>query len=62
MKENGKCSVTQGGECEGISCGFHKTKEEHQESMQKANERLRSLPQYQQEEIADKYYGGVRKW
>lgn len=30
--------------------------------MEKSKNRLRSLPEYQQEAIADKYYGGVRKW
>lgn len=62
MKENGKCSVMKSGECEGRSCSFHKTKEEYQESVRKANERLRSLPEYQQEAVADKYYGGVKAW
>ncbi len=61
-KKNGKCSVMQSGECEGKSCGFYKTREEQAHSLEKVNERLRSLPKYQQEAIADKYYGGVRKW
>ena len=61
-KENGKCSVLSVGKCQGISCGFYKTREEQARSLEKANERLRSLPEYQQEAIADKYYGGVRKW
>lgn len=52
----------QNGECEGKSCGFYKTREEQAHSLEKANERLRSLPEYQQEMIADKYYGGVKKW
>ena len=41
---------------------FHKTHEEQAQSLEKVNERLRSLPEYQQEAIADKYYGGVKKW
>ena len=61
-KKNGKCSVMQSGECEGKSCGVYKTREEQAHSLEKVNERLRSLPKYQQEAIADKYYGGVRKW
>ena len=51
-----------GGKCRGENCGFHKTHEEQEQSLEKVRERLRSLPEYQQEAIADKYYGGVRKW
>ena len=61
LKENGKCSVVNGGACEGKSCGFYKTKEEQERSLEKARGRLRSLPEHQQDAIADKYYGGVRK-
>ena len=39
-----------------------KTKEEQERSLEKARERLRSLPEHQQDAIADKYYGGVRRW
>lgn len=60
--ENGRCSILSGGMCQGKSCGFHKTKEEYGKSLEKAKERLRSLPEYQQDAIADKYYGGVRRW
>ena len=59
--ENGYCNAL-GGKCRGENCGFHKTHEEQAQSLEKVNERLRSLPEYQQEAIADKYYGGVRKW
>lgn len=62
MSEGGKCTVLSAGKCQGTSCGFHKTREEQARSLEKANERLRSLPEYQQEAIVDKYYGGVRKW
>lgn len=62
MKEDGKCTVLSGGICQGTSCGFHKTKKEQEGLLEKANARLRSLPEYQQEAIADRYYGGVRKW
>lgn len=61
-KENDKCTALSGGICEGTSCGFHKTKEEHRKSVELANERLRKLPEYQQADIADRYYGGIRKW
>lgn len=61
MKDD-KCTVLSGGICKGTSCGFYKTMEEHHQSIQKADERLRSLPDYQQKDIADRYYGGVRKW
>lgn len=62
LNEKGKCTVLSGGSCEGICCGFHKTVEEHQGSIKKAQERLRNLPEHQQDDIAERYYGGVRKW
>ncbi len=60
--KDGKCSVMKCGKCGGGTCHFHKTREEQAQSLEKVSERLRSLPGYQQEAIADKYYGGVRKW
>ena len=62
MNENGNCTILGVGKCEGESCHFHKTHEEQEQSLEKVRERLRSLPEYQQEAIADKYYGGVKKW
>ena len=59
---NGYCGALGGGKCRGENCRFHKTHEEQAQSLEKVRERLRSLPEYQQEAIADKYYGGVRKW
>ena len=61
LSENGYCGAL-GRKCCGGNCGFHKTHEEQEKSLEKVRERLRSLPEYQQEAIADKYYGGVRKW
>jgi len=58
---NGHCGVIVR-QCQGKPCGFHKTKEEQERSLEKARERLRSLPEHQQDAIADKYYGGVRRW
>ena len=60
--ENGNCNILRCGKCQGGTCHFHKTREEQAQSREKVSERLRSLPEYQQEAIADKYYGGVRKW
>lgn len=62
MNDRGKCSILGSGMCQGKSCGFHKTEEEQERSLEKARERLRSLPEHQQDAIADKYYGGVRRW
>lgn len=62
MKENGKCTVLSGEVCEGTSCGFYKTKEEQKKSLEKANARRRSLPEYRQDDIADRYHGGKREW
>ena len=60
--KDGKCNVLRCGKCGGGTCHFHKTREEQAQSLEKVSERLRSLPEYQQEAIADKYYGGVKKW
>lgn len=62
VNENGKCTALGVGKCQGESCSFYKTREEQARSLEKANERLRSLPEYQQQAIADKYYDGARKW
>lgn len=62
VNENGKCMALGVGKCQGESCGFYKTKEQQAQSLEKSKNRLRSLPEYQQQAIADKYYGGVRKW
>ena len=62
VNDRGKCSILGSGMCQGKSCGFHKTKAEQERSLEKARERLRSLPGHQQAAIADKYYGGVRRW
>ena len=58
---NGYCGAL-GGKCRGENCGFHKTHEEQAQSLEKVRERLRSLPEYQQEAIAYRYYHNVRKW
>ena len=39
---NGHCGVI-GRQCQGKPCGFHKTKEEQERSLEKARERLRSI-------------------
>ena len=62
VNDRGKCNILGSGMCQGKSCGFHKTKAEQERSLEKARERLRSLPEHQQDAIADKYYGGVRRW
>lgn len=62
MKKNGKCTVLSGEVCEGTSCGFYKTKEEQEKSLEKANARRRSLPEYRQDDIAARYHGGKREW
>ena len=48
--ENGYCNAL-GGKCRGETCHFHKTREEQAHSLEKVSERLRSLPEYQQEAI-----------
>ena len=61
VNEDGKCTILGVGKCQGGTCHFHKTREEQAQSLEKVSERLRGLPEYQQEAIADKYYGGVKK-
>lgn len=43
-------------------CAFYKTPEQAAESREKANERLRKLPEDRQKFIAEYYYSGVRVW
>ena len=62
MNENDKCTALSGGICKGTSCGFYKTEEEYQKSLEKAHERLRKLPEQQQMDIAGRYYGGKKEW
>ncbi len=62
MKEDGSCNILRCGKSEGGTCHFHKTHEEQAQSLEKENERLRSLPEYQQEAIAYRYHHNVRKW
>ena len=56
-----KATVNQ---CDGKNeeCPFFKTMGEHRESRKKANERLATLPEWQQRAIADQFYGGEMPW
>lgn len=51
-------------DCDGLheECPFYKTVEQHRVDREAANERLASLPDWQQTAIADKHYGGEKPW
>ena len=51
-------------ECDGRNenCPFFKTNEQHKADRQAANERLASLPDWQQTAISEKHYGGEKPW
>jgi hypothetical protein len=51
-------------DCNGMdeSCPFYKTVEQHRADREAANERLTSLPEWQQTAISEKHYGGEKPW
>lgn len=58
-----RCNALTVDKCQGYErCPFYRTREEAEESQEKAFERLRSLPTEQQTMIADTYYRGKRMW
>lgn len=66
-----ECIHSRGTECEITSsflckdrkkCPLRITHEEYTESCRIANDRLRSLPEYRQMQIAAMYYNGQRVW
>jgi len=58
LLENGKCRWLNVQKCSGVKCSYY----QRQNSLEKAQERLRSLDEATQERIAQKYYGGTRPW
>jgi hypothetical protein len=51
-------------ECDGRDegCPFFKTNEQHKADRQAANERIATLPDWQQTAISEKHYGGEKPW
>lgn len=51
-------------ECDGRNegCPFFKTNEQHKADRQAANERIATLPDWQQTAISEKHYGGEKPW
>lgn len=51
-------------DCDGLheECPFYKTTEQHRVDREAANERLTSLPDWQQTAIAEKHYSGEKPW
>ena len=69
----GVCIHNKGRECRALSvfvckskkskkCSFKQTHDEHFDSVQTANKRLRNIDCSQQRYIADRYYGGDMPW
>ncbi|MBZ4669576.1 MAG: hypothetical protein JG775_2731 [Defluviitaleaceae bacterium] len=56
--KNKKCSILKSNKCEGIDCGFFKTKEEFKLGQKKALERILSLDKDKRDYINETYYGG----
>lgn len=44
------------------SCPFFKTVDQHRADREAANERLATLPDWQQTAISEKHYGGEKPW
>lgn len=51
-------------ECDGRNegCPFFKTNEQHKADRQAANERIATLPDWQQTAISEKHYSGEKPW
>ena len=51
-------------ECDGRNegCPFFKTNKQHKADRQAANERIATLPDWQQTAISEKHYGGEKPW
>jgi len=58
LLENGTCSWLRVPVCGGSDCRYYN----ESASLKKAQARLRSLDEEDQERIARKYYGGTRPW
>ncbi|HBN86197.1 MAG TPA: hypothetical protein DDZ89_20430 [Clostridiales bacterium] len=58
MLENGKCRWLNVPKCRGTKCSYY----QKTNSLEKAQDRLRSLDEEVQVRIAKKYYGGFRPW
>ncbi|MDR1539539.1 MAG: hypothetical protein LBU32_16370 [Clostridiales bacterium] len=58
LLDNEKCKWLNIDSCPGEGCSFFKSTD----SLEKAQERLRSLDEQTQDRIAQKYYNGLRPW
>jgi len=59
---NKNCSALHDSSGCGFTCPFRKSKTEHKAGHRRANQRLASLPEDQQQHIAETYYDGERPW
>ena len=64
LDKNGKCAVGEKHKCSpnNMSCPFHKTKEQEDESLESWKERMNSFSEEVQQFYADLYYGGTMPW
>ena len=56
------CTALRNKTCHGEGCVFFQTKEQYEASYKKVFIRLASLDYVTQMYIADKYYGGKKRW
>ncbi|MHC1731998.1 MAG: hypothetical protein AB9888_08235 [Bacteroidales bacterium] len=57
-----KCRILVSNKCPGMKCSFFRTGEQHKESCERSKVRLQNLDTFEQQYIADKYYGGKKVW
>lgn len=62
MGEKFRCRILAVKKCPGFSCSFYMTAAEQQESQRRAFAAIAKKDRLDQQNIADKYYGGHMPW
>ena len=62
--KNGECKILYVSTCDGYqsSCHFHKSKNEFDMNRASSFKHINSLPNIEQDKIANAYYGGNKPW
>lgn len=67
--KHANCAFNRSGECLALEidgcmdkCSFYKSAEQRKSDIVSTHERLKSLPESEQNRIIEKYYGGVSPW
>ena len=60
--KNNRCKILNHIQCTNNTCSFFKTKQEQEESLNKAYTRIALLDKVIQKHIADTYYNGKMPW